>query len=124
MDTAEDSTGSYAGDMFHEGDVSNGATTLPVWNSTGFRYDSAEEMEKVFQGRAPGFVYTRIANPTLAQFERRICELERGKAALSFASGMAAISSVLLGLASSGDEIVASSSIFGGTYSLLSRTLL
>lgn len=108
---------------FHEGDQANGATTLPVWNSTGFRYSSAEEMEKVFNGRAPGFVYSRIANPTLAQLERRLCLLENGSAAISFASGMAAISSVILGLASAGDEIVSSSSIFGGTYSLFSRTL-
>jgi O-acetylhomoserine (thiol)-lyase len=109
---------------FHEGDDSNGATTLPVWHSTGFRYESAEEMEKVFEGKAPGFVYTRIANPSMSQFERRMLTLEGGNAAISFASGMAAISTVILGLASSGDEIVSSPSIFGGTYSLLSRTLV
>lgn len=107
----------------HEGDAANGATTLPVWNSTAFRYNSAEDMEKVFAGQSPGFVYSRISNPTLFQFERRVCALEKGAAAISFSSGMAAISSTILGLAGTGDEVVAASGIFGGTYSLFANLL-
>ncbi len=114
-------TNEKAKPSFHEGDPSNGATTLPVWNSTGFSYGSAEQMEKVFEGKAPGYVYSRISNPTLMQFEKRMAELEGGRVALSFSTGMAAISSVMLALASSGDQIVSSATIFGGTYTLFVR---
>jgi O-acetylhomoserine (thiol)-lyase len=100
-----------------------GATALPVFQSSAFAYESAEELEAVFAGRAPGFVYSRINNPTLDRFERRMTALEEGLAAVSCASGMAAISTTALALAGSGDEIVSGNSIFGGTYSLFAHTL-
>ena len=100
-----------------------GATTLPLFQSTSFAYQSAEQLESVFAGREPGFVYSRINNPTLQQFERRITVLEDGLASVSCASGMAAISTAVLALAQSGDEIISGNSIFGGTYSLFAHTL-
>lgn len=100
-----------------------GATTLPLFQSTSFAYDTAEELEAVFAGRAAGYVYTRINNPTLDLYERRMTVLEKGLAAISCSSGMAAISATVLALAGQGDELVSGNSIFGGTYSLFGNTL-
>lgn len=100
-----------------------GATALPIFQSTSFAYESAEQLEAVFAGRDAGFVYSRINNPTLDRFERRMTILENGLASLSCASGMAAISTTALALAGAGDEIVSGNSIFGGTYSLFAHTL-
>ncbi len=100
-----------------------GATTLPVFQSSAFAYESAEQLEAVFAGRAPGFVYSRINNPTLDRFEKRMTALEEGLASVACASGMAAISTTALALAGSGDEIISGNSIFGGTYSLFAHTL-
>ncbi len=100
-----------------------GATAPPIFQSAAFAYRTAEELEAVFAGRAPGYVYTRIANPTVAAFERRMAALEDGRGAIACASGMAAISAAVLGLAGAGDEIVSGNSLFGGTYSLFKQTL-
>jgi len=100
-----------------------GATAMPLFQSTSFAYESAEELEAVFAGRDAGFVYSRIQNPTLDRFERRMTSLENGLASVSCASGMAAISTTVLALAGSGDEIVSGNSVFGGTYSLFAHTL-
>lgn len=112
--------------LIHSGysfDETSGATTLPLTQSTAFAYRSAEEIEAVFAGQQPGFIYTRIANPTISAVEARLAQLEGGLGSLAVASGMAAISSLALALAGSGDEIVASISLFGGTYSLFRNTL-
>jgi O-acetylhomoserine (thiol)-lyase len=104
-------------------DEATGATSLPIVQSTAFAYRSAEEIEAVFAGRQPGFVYSRIANPTVSAFEARLTALEDGIGGIAVSSGMAAISSLALALAGSGDELVAGSSLFGGTYSLFQHTL-
>jgi O-acetylhomoserine (thiol)-lyase len=109
--------GSYAQDQ------TTGATSTPIIQSTAFAYRTAEEIEAVFAGRDAGFVYSRIANPTVSAFEARITALEDGLGAIAVSSGMAAISSLALALAGSGEEIVAGSSLFGGTYSLFRHTL-
>ena len=96
----------------------DGATLPPISQVCAFSYENAEELQKVFEGRAPGFAYTRIANPTVDAFERRICELEGGAAATACSSGMAAISAALLNILQSGDEVIASSGLFGGTVDL------
>ena len=100
-----------------------GATALPIFQSTSFAYESAEQLEAVFAGRDAGYVYSRINNPTLDRFERRMTALEDGLASVSCASGMAAISTTVLALAGTGDEIISGNSIFGGTYSLFAHTL-
>ncbi|MDP6491703.1 MAG: aminotransferase class I/II-fold pyridoxal phosphate-dependent enzyme [Kiritimatiellia bacterium] len=100
-----------------------GATALPIFQSASFAYETAEELEAIFAGRDAGYVYSRINNPTLDRFERRMTVLEDGLASVSCSSGMAAISTAVLTLAGSGDEIVSGSSIFGGTYSLFAQTL-
>lgn len=97
----------------------DGATLPPITQVSAFSYESAEELEKVFANRAPGFAYTRIGNPTVDAFEKRICELEGGLAATACSSGMAAITAALLNILQSGDEIIAGSGLFGGTIDLL-----
>ena len=104
-------------------DETTGATAQPIVQSTAFAYPSAEGLEAVFAGRDPGYVYSRIGNPTVGAFEARIAALEDGLGALAVSSGMAAISSLSLTLAGSGEEIVAGSSLFGGTYYLFRHTL-
>jgi O-acetylhomoserine (thiol)-lyase len=91
---------------------------VPIYQSSAFGQDTAEHIEKIFHNTAPGFAYTRISNPTVASFENRITYLEGGVASVATSSGMAAISTVLLSILSSGDEIVSKSSIYGGTLDL------
>lgn len=107
----------------YEPEKNTGATALPIFQSTAFAYRTAEELEAVFAGRDAGYVYSRISNPTLGGVERRIAVLEDGLGAVACASGMAAISATVLGLAGQGDEMVSGNSIFGGTYSLFANLL-
>ncbi len=107
----------------HAPERADGATAPPLVQSSAFAYPSAEELEAVFAGRGAGYVYTRIANPTVSALEARMTLLEDGLGSIAVSSGMAAISSLVLALAGSGDEIVAGSSLFGGTYSLFRHTL-
>ncbi len=100
-----------------------GDIVMPIAQSSAFAYGSAEEIEAVFAGREAGYVYSRIANPTAGAFEARMTLLEAGLESIAVSSGMAAISSLALALAGSGDEIIAGSSLFGGTYSLFRSTL-
>lgn len=95
-----------------------GATIPPISQVSAFAYDTAEELEKVFNNRAPGFAYTRISNPIIDSFERRVNELEGGKGAVACASGMSAITQALLNILSEGDELIAGSGLFGGTIDL------
>ncbi|MDR0883446.1 MAG: aminotransferase class I/II-fold pyridoxal phosphate-dependent enzyme [Oscillospiraceae bacterium] len=96
-----------------------GATLPPIYQASAFAHESAEKLEAVFANRAPGFAYTRIGNPTVSAFEKRIAALEGAVDAVSCASGMAAITAALLCVLQSGDEIIAGSGLFGGTLDLL-----
>lgn len=100
-----------------------GATTVPIVQSSSFAYESAEGLEDVFRGRTVGQVYTRLGNPTTEALERRLAILEGGGAAIATASGMAAITTAVLTILRAGDEILSSSSLFGGTFSLFRDTL-
>ncbi|MCC6095347.1 MAG: PLP-dependent transferase [Eubacterium sp.] len=94
------------------------ATIPPISQVTAFRFDSAEEQEKVFAHKASGYAYTRVGNPTVAAFEQRINELEGGNAAIACSSGMSAITLAMLNMLSSGDEVIAGSGLYGGTIDL------
>ncbi|GHU53625.1 O-acetyl-L-homoserine sulfhydrolase [Clostridia bacterium] len=96
----------------------DGATLPPVYQSSAFAHESAESLEGVFSGKNALFSYTRVGNPTVAAFETRIAEIEGGVSAVACASGMAAISTALLNILESGDEIIAGSGLFGGTLDL------
>ena len=100
-----------------------GATTVPIVQSSSFAYDTAEGLEDVFRGRQTGQVYTRIGNPTTESLERRLTILEGGVAAIATSSGMAAITTAVMAIVRAGDEILSSSSLFGGTFSLFRDTL-
>lgn len=96
----------------------DGSTLPPVSQASAFSYETAEKLEKVFQNQAPGFAYTRIGNPTVDAFEKRVCELEHGIGAVAAASGMSAVTLALLNILGAGDEVVAGSGLFGGTIDL------
>ncbi len=91
--------------------------------SAAFAHGTAEELEDIFRGRAAGKVYTRLANPTTEALEKRLAALEGGGAVIAAASGMAAITTAVLTILRAGDEILSSSSLFGGTFSLFRDTL-
>ena len=99
-------------------DRCSGSTLTPIYQVSAFSQESAEKLEAVFNNKAPGFAYTRIGNPTTDSFERRIASLEKGIGAVACSSGMAAVTISLLNILQAGDEIIASTGLFGGTIDL------
>lgn len=95
-----------------------GATVVPIYQSSAFRHESAEELENIFTNKAMGFSYTRIGNPTVEAFEKRITKLEGGIGSVACASGMAALTNALMNILQTGDEIVAAAGLYGGTVEL------
>jgi O-succinylhomoserine sulfhydrylase len=95
----------------------------PIFPTSSFVYESAAEAARKFGGQEPGNVYSRFTNPTVHTFERRLAALEGGERCVATSSGMSAILSTALALLSSGDEIVASRSLFGSTVSLFDKYL-
>lgn len=95
----------------------------PIYQTSTFYFDSAEQGARLFKGEEQGDIYTRISNPTHAVFEERMALLEGGEAALATASGMSAISLAVLHFAQSGDEIVSVTCLYGGTFSLFRKEL-
>ena len=92
-----------------------GATSVPLYNSASFAFDSAEDLAMAFEGRHPGYIYSRISNPTVRAFEARIASLENGLASFAAASGMAAINTLFATLTEAGSRVVFARSLFGGT---------
>lgn len=104
-------------------DATTKARAVPIYQTTSYLFDDAQDAADIFALAKPGNIYTRIGNPTTAMFEERMAALEGGVGALALASGMAAETVAILNLARSGDEIVASSNLYGGTYTLFTATL-
>ena len=96
---------------------------IPIIQSTTFRYETSEDMAKLFDLEASGYFYTRLQNPTSDAVAARLCALEGGTAAMLLSSGQAANFFAVFNIASAGDHIVASSSIYGGTYNLFAVTM-
>jgi O-succinylhomoserine sulfhydrylase len=90
-----------------------GETSEALFLTQGYLYDTMEEAETRFKGDAPGFIYSRFANPTVSMFERRMALLEGAEAARATASGMAAVTAALLGQLKAGDHVVAAKALFG-----------
>lgn len=107
----------------HEVDKTQGTRAVPIYQSTAYVFDSAEHAANLFSLAEPGYIYTRLNNPTNDVLEQRLAALEGGIAAVSTASGTSAIATALMVLLKAGDHIVASNSLYGGTYNLLSVTL-
>ena len=84
-----------------------------IFLTQGYKYDSAEDCEERFSGKIPGYVYSRYTNPTMSMFEQRMAALEGAEAARSTATGMAAVTTALMGLVRAGDHVVAAKALFG-----------
>ena len=110
------------GKQFPRKDV-HGAIAMPVYNTAAFEFDTAEEMEDAFLGESGKHTYTRISNPTVEEFESRVQAASGAKHVMAVASGMAAISTTFLTIASAGSNIVTSFHLFGNTFSLFNSTL-
>ncbi|MBI4613587.1 MAG: aminotransferase class I/II-fold pyridoxal phosphate-dependent enzyme [Planctomycetes bacterium] len=99
------------------------SVSVPIYQSSTFVFESAEQGARIFAGEEEGYVYTRIGNPTQERLEIEMAFLEGAEAGLAFASGMAAISAIVFALCRSGDNLVASETIYGGTHKLFRQTL-
>ncbi|MDM5331920.1 O-acetylhomoserine aminocarboxypropyltransferase/cysteine synthase [Ureibacillus composti] len=104
-------------------DPETGAIAVPIYRTTAYAFENTEHACKLFALEQSGNIYSRIMNPTVDVFEKRIALLEKGTAAVALSSGMAAIAFSILNIAGTGDEIVAAGSLYGGTYNLFANTL-
>ena len=96
---------------------------IPIVQSTTFKYDTSEDMGKLFDLEAEGYFYTRLQNPTNDYVANKICALEKGSAAMLTSSGQAANFYSIFNIANNGDHVICSSTIYGGTYNLFNVTM-
>ena len=99
------------------------AVATPIYQTTSYAFDDTQHGADLFDLKVPGNIYTRIMNPTSDVLEKRVAALEGGVGALALASGMAAITYALFTLCEAGDNVVATSTLYGGTYNLFAHTL-
>ena len=107
----------------HDVKKTQGTRAVPIYQSTSYVFDDSEQAANLFALTEAGYIYTRLNNPTNDVLEQRLAALEGGVAAVATASGTAAIATTLMTLLKSGDHIVASNSLYGGTYNMLSNTV-
>ena len=96
---------------------------IPIVQSTTFKYDTSEDMGKLFDLEASGYFYTRLQNPTNDFVAQKICELEGGVAAMLTSSGQAANYYAVFNICEAGDHVIMSSTVYGGTFNLLTVTM-
>ncbi|KXH83804.1 O-acetylhomoserine aminocarboxypropyltransferase/cysteine synthase family protein [Sporosarcina sp. HYO08] len=106
-----------------EPDPVTGSRAVPIHRTTSYVFRDTEHAQNLFALKEAGNIYTRIMNPTVDVFEKRVALLEGGTAALALSSGMAAIAFSILNIAEAGDEIVAAGNLYGGTYNLFAVSL-
>ncbi|MDG5788945.1 O-acetylhomoserine aminocarboxypropyltransferase/cysteine synthase [Evansella sp. AB-P1] len=106
-----------------EPDPTTGSRAVPIYQTTSYVFNDTAHAENLFALAEEGNIYSRIMNPTVDVFEKRIALLEEGAAAVATSSGMAGIALSILNIAGAGDEIVAATNLYGGTYNLFSITL-
>ena len=99
------------------------AVAVPIYQTAAYAFDNAQHGADLFDLKVPGNIYTRIMNPTQDVLEQRLAALEGGIAALALASGQAAVTYSIQTITEAGDNIVASSALYGGTYNLFAHTL-
>ncbi|MGG3451271.1 O-acetylhomoserine aminocarboxypropyltransferase/cysteine synthase family protein [Domibacillus aminovorans] len=104
-------------------DPVTGARAVPIYETTSYVFQDTDHARALFALEQAGNIYTRITNPTVDVFEKRVALLEGGAAAVALSSGMAAISFAIMNVAHAGDEIVADVNLYGGTYNLFANTL-
>ena len=107
----------------HDVKKTQGTRAVPIYQSTSYVFEDSEQAANLFALTEAGYIYTRLNNPTNDVLEQRLAALEGGVAAVATASGTAAIATTFMTLLKSGDHIVASNSLYGGTYNMLSNTL-
>jgi O-acetylhomoserine (thiol)-lyase len=107
----------------YQPDPTTKAVAVPIYQTTSYAFDSTQHGADLFDLKVQGNIYTRIMNPTTDVLEKRVAELEGGIAGLGLASGMAAITYAIMTIAETGDNIVTSSALYGGTYNLFAHTL-
>lgn len=107
----------------HDVKATAGSRAVPIYQTVSYVFENADHAAGVFNLSIPGYIYTRLNNPTTDVLEQRLAALEGGIGAVATASGASAVSTTLLTLLRSGDHIVSSNSLYGGTYNLLSVTL-
>ena len=106
-----------------EPDPATGSRAVPIYQTTAYNFKDSEHAANLFDLKESGYIYSRIMNPTTDVLEKRIAALEGGIGALAFASGHAAISAAIFNIAQAGDEIVSSSTLYGGTYNMFAYNL-
>ncbi len=104
-------------------DPTTKAVAVPIYQTTSYAFDDTQHGADLFDLKVPGNIYTRIMNPTTDVLEKRVAAMERGVGALGLASGMAAITYAIMTIAEAGDNIVTTSTLYGGTYNLFAHTL-
>ena len=104
-------------------DPTTKAVAVPIYQTTSYAFDSTQHGADLFDLKVPGNIYTRIMNPTQDVLEKRVAAMEGGIAGLAVASGMSAITYAIQTIAEAGDNIVTSSTLYGGTYNLFAHTL-
>ncbi|RSD28330.1 O-acetylhomoserine aminocarboxypropyltransferase/cysteine synthase family protein [Mesobacillus subterraneus] len=104
-------------------DPVTGARAVPIYSSNAFQFENTDHAADLFALKESGYIYSRIHNPTVTALEEKVALLEGGVGALALSSGMAAITMAILNIAHAGDEIVAASNLYGGTYNLFKVTL-
>ena len=107
----------------HNTTKTEGTRAVPIYQTTSYVFDNTDHAANLFSLAEPGYIYTRLNNPTADILEQRLASLEGGIAAVATSSGSAALATTLLTLLKTGDHIVASNSLYGGTYNLLNVTL-
>ena len=107
----------------HNASETGGTRAVPIYQTTSYVFDNTDHAANLFSLAEPGYIYTRINNPTADILEQRLASLEGGIAAVATSSGSAALATTLLTLLKTGDHIVASNSLYGGTFNLFNVTL-
>ncbi len=106
----------------HDPDTDTHSRAVPIHQTTSYLFEDTDHAADLFALEEPGYIYTRIMNPTTEVLEKRVAMLEEGVAGLGFSAGMSAITAGCLTILNQGDHIVASSGLYGGTYTLMSQT--
>lgn len=120
------STNKFATNALHTGHdvtINGGTRAVPIYQTSSYVFNNSDHASNLFSLSEPGYIYTRLNNPTNDVLEQRLAKLEGGIGAVVTASGASAIATTLLTLLKAGDHIVASNSLYGGTYNLLNVTL-
>jgi len=112
--------------LIHAGEINDqfGSATVPIYQTSTFGFESAEEAAKCFAGESDGYIYTRIGNPTINALERQIATLENGYGAIAVSSGMAAVTTIYLALLSYGDHIVSTDAIYGPSRGVMEKQFI